>query len=62
MTYIVCIPNYNKAALCNEKTLDMLRAHNVPTYIYIYMFMLHRKRSLTYIRKCWMQTYMANWW
>ena len=38
MSYIVCIPMYNRAALCNEKTLNMLRAHNVPKeIIYVYV-------------------------
>ena len=38
MTYIVCIPSYNRAALCNEKTLNMLRAHNIAKdNIYVYV-------------------------
>ena len=34
----VCIPCYNRAELCNEKTLNMLRAHNIPKgnlYVYV---------------------------
>ena len=38
MTYIVCIPRYNRAALCSEKTLNMLRAHSIPKeIIYVYV-------------------------
>ena len=38
MTHIVCIPNYDRATVCNEKTLNMLRAHNMPkenVYVYV---------------------------
>ena len=38
MTYTVCIPSCNRAALCNEKTLHMLRAHKIPKeVIYVYV-------------------------
>lgn len=28
--YIVCIPSYKRAELCNEKTLAMLKSNNIP--------------------------------
>ena len=38
MTYIVCIPSYSRAAFCNEKTLNMLRAYDIPKeIIYVYV-------------------------
>jgi hypothetical protein len=36
--YIVCIPSYKRAELCNEKTLNMLKENNIPAKkIYVYV-------------------------
>lgn len=36
--YVVCIPSYKRAKLCNEKTLSTLKRHNVPaSKIYVYV-------------------------
>jgi len=30
MSYIICIPSYKRAQICNEKTLAMLKKHHIP--------------------------------
>jgi len=36
--YVVCIPSYKRAELCNEKTLSMLKENNIPAKkIYVYV-------------------------
>jgi hypothetical protein len=38
MSYIICIPSYKRAQICNEKTLAMLKKNNVPkNLIYVYV-------------------------
>lgn len=38
MSYVVCIPSYNRATLCNEKTLKMLKDNKIPKRnIYVYV-------------------------
>lgn len=38
MSYIICIPSYKRAAICNEKTLAMLKKNNIPKdKIYVYV-------------------------
>lgn len=38
MSYIVCIPSYKRAQLCNDKTLAMLKTNGIPfTKIYVYV-------------------------
>lgn len=36
--YVVCIPSYKRAAICNEKTLQMLHKEGIPArLIYVYV-------------------------
>ena len=36
--YIICIPSYKRANVCNEKTLQALKLHNInPKIIYLYL-------------------------
>jgi len=36
--YVVCIPSYKRAELCNEKSLAMLRHNKIPaSKIYVYV-------------------------
>lgn len=36
--YVVCIPSYKRAELCNEKTLTMLKANKIEANkIYVYV-------------------------
>ena len=36
--YIVCVPSYKRAELCNEKTLTMLKTNHIPVKkIYVYV-------------------------
>jgi len=36
--YVVCVPSYKRAELCNEKTLKMLKDNNIPANkIYVYV-------------------------
>jgi len=38
MSYVVCIPSYKRAQLCNDKTLAMLKNNGIPsTNIYVYV-------------------------
>ena len=38
MSYVVCIPSYKRAQLCNEKTLSTLKKMNIPKEkIYVYV-------------------------
>ena len=38
MSYVVCIPSYKRAQLCNDKTLTMLKKNGIPsTNIYVYV-------------------------
>ena len=38
MSYVVCIPSYKRAQICNEKTLTMLKKHNIPkSLIHVYV-------------------------
>lgn len=38
MDYIVCIPSYKRAKICNERTLATLSRHNIdPTKVYVYV-------------------------
>ena len=47
MYYIVCIPSYNRATVCNEKTLNMLKAHNIPKRN-IYVFVASQEEYYRY--------------
>jgi len=36
--YVVCVPSYKRAEICNEKTLAMLKKNNIPaSKIYVYV-------------------------
>ena len=36
--YVVCIPSYKRAELCNQKSLTMLKNNNIPkNKIYVYV-------------------------
>ena len=36
--YVVCIPSYKRAELCNEKSLQMLKDNNIPAKkIFVYV-------------------------
>jgi hypothetical protein len=36
--YVVCVPSYKRAELCNEKTLSMLKKNNIPSNrIFVYV-------------------------
>ena len=36
--YVVCVPSYKRAEICNEKTLTMLKKNNIPaSKIYVYV-------------------------
>lgn len=36
--YVVCIPSYKRAQICNDKTLTVLKQHKIPSdHIYVYV-------------------------
>ena len=38
MSYIVCIPSYKRAQLCNDKTLTMLKSNGISSAnVYVYV-------------------------
>ena len=38
MSYVVCIPSYKRAQLCNDKTLTMLKENKIdPKLVYVYV-------------------------
>jgi hypothetical protein len=38
MDYVICVPSYQRAQLCNDLTLAMLAAHGIePARIHVYV-------------------------
>lgn len=48
MSYVVCVPSYNRPELCNEKTLAMLKTSNIKKK-YIYVFVANKQEQKRYI-------------
>lgn len=49
MKYVICIPSYKRAQLCNDKTLECLRANNIPRSA-IHVFVADAKEYEEYAR------------
>lgn len=47
MDYVICIPSYKRANLCNDKTLSTLMEHNIPKSK-IYIFVANQKEYEDY--------------
>lgn len=50
MSYVVCIPSYNRPELCNEKTLTMLKENKITKSI-IYVFVANKQEYDKYNSK-----------
>jgi len=47
MSYVVCIPSYKSAEICNEKTLAMLKPNHIPKDK-IYVFVANKEEYEEY--------------
>lgn len=47
MSYVVCVPSYNRPELCNEKTLTMLQKANINKK-WIYVFVANKQEQKRY--------------
>ena len=47
MDYVICIPSYKRATLCNDKTLSTLMEHKIPK-TKIYVFVANQKEYADY--------------
>ena len=47
MSYVVCVPSYNRPELCNEKTLSMLKTANIKKQT-VYVFVANKQELKRY--------------
>ena len=47
MSYVICVPSYNRPELCNDKTLQMLKNANINRK-YIYVFVANKEEQKRY--------------